>query len=151
MRFSQGGRPIFCIGPVSIFTSFATSAADKCRRIICLIALLVLAGATGQVRAGVKDLFNGELVRYALDARMAQQRVMQALFRAVAAKRPGKGLIHHADRGSQCCPPVYQRLLRQFGMQTSMSPQGKLLRQRTDGKLPGFPEDRTGASPPLRY
>lgn len=40
---------------------------------------------------------------YALDARMTQQLVMQALFRAVAAKRPGKGLIHHSDRGSQYC------------------------------------------------
>jgi putative transposase len=29
-------------------------------------------------RAGVKDLFNGELVGYALDARMTQQLVMQA-------------------------------------------------------------------------
>jgi len=51
--------------------------------------------------AGIKDLFNGELVGYALDARMTQQLVMQALFRAVSAKRPGKGLIHHSDRGSQ--------------------------------------------------
>lgn len=51
--------------------------------------------------AGIKDLFNGELVGYVLDACMTQQLVMQALFRAVAVKRPGKGLIHHSDRGSQ--------------------------------------------------
>ena len=74
--------------------------------------------------AGIKDLFNGELVGYALDARMTQQLVMQALFRAVAAKRPGKGLIHHSDRGSQYCAHAYQKLLRQFGMQASMSRKG---------------------------
>jgi putative transposase len=74
--------------------------------------------------AGIKDLFNGELVGYALDARMTQQLVMQALFRAVAAKRPDKGLIHHSDRGSQYCSHGYQRLLRQFGMQVSMSRKG---------------------------
>ncbi len=74
--------------------------------------------------AGVKDLFNGELVGYALDSRMTQNLVMQALFRAVAAKRPGKGLIHHSDRGSQYCAHAYQKLLRQFGMQASMSRKG---------------------------
>ena len=71
-----------------------------------------------------EDLFNGELVGYALDAHMTQQLVMQALFRAVAAKRPGKGLLHHSDRGSQYCSQAYQKLLRQFGMQVSMSRKG---------------------------
>ena len=74
--------------------------------------------------AGVKDLFNGELVGYALGARMTQNLVMQALFRAVAARRPDKGLIHHSDRGSQYCAHAYQKLLRQFGMRVSMSRKG---------------------------
>ena len=74
--------------------------------------------------AGIKDLFNGELVGYALDARMTQQLVLQALFRAVAAKRPGKGLIHHSDRGSQYCSQGYQKLLGQFSMRVSMSRKG---------------------------
>ena len=74
--------------------------------------------------AGVKDLFNGELVGYALDKRMTQNLVMQALFRAVAAKRPDKGLIHHSDRGSQYCSLAYQKLLSQFGMHVSMSRKG---------------------------
>ena len=63
--------------------------------------------------AGVKDLFSGELVGYALAERMTQQLVMQALFRAVATKRPDKELIHHSERGSQYCA--------QFGMLASMS------------------------------
>jgi len=74
--------------------------------------------------AGVKDLFNGELVGYALGSRMTQNLVMQALFRAVAAKRPEKGLILHSDRGSQYCARAYQKLLRQFGMVVSMSRKG---------------------------
>ena len=74
--------------------------------------------------AGVKDLFNGELVGYSLGSRMTQKLVTQALFRAVAAKRPGRGLIHHSDRGSQYCAHAYQKLLRQFGMQVSMSRKG---------------------------
>ncbi len=51
--------------------------------------------------AGLKDLFNGELVGYAMSERMTKNLVMQALFRATANKRPTKGLILHSDRGSQ--------------------------------------------------
>jgi putative transposase len=59
-----------------------------------------------------------------MDARMTQNLVMQALFRAVAAKRRGKGFIHHLDRGSQYCALAYQKMLRQIGMQVSMSRKG---------------------------
>jgi len=74
--------------------------------------------------AGIKDLFNGELVGYAMVPRMTTTLVMQALYRAVATKRPGRGLIHHSDRGSQYCAHAYQKLLRQFGMAPSMSRKG---------------------------
>lgn len=47
-----------------------------------------------------------------------------SLFRAVAHKRPPKGLIHHSDRGNQYCAHAYQKRLRQFGMQPSMSRKG---------------------------
>ncbi len=76
--------------------------------------------------AGIKDLFNGELVGYALDERMTQNLMMQALFRAVAARRPGRGLVHHSDRGSQYCAHAYQRLLRQFGMHNRIRKQARL-------------------------
>lgn len=74
--------------------------------------------------AGIKDLFNGELVGYAMSDRMTTTLVSQALFRAVAAKRPAKGLIHHSDRGSQYCSHAYRKQLQQFGMQASMSRKG---------------------------
>lgn len=74
--------------------------------------------------AGVKDVFNGEIVGYAMSQRMTQTLTMQALFRAVAARRPVAGLIHHADRGSQYCAHDYQALLKQFGMVSSMSRKG---------------------------
>lgn len=74
--------------------------------------------------AGIKDLFNGELVGYAMSERMTTTLVSQALFRAVTAKRPAKGLIHHSDRGSQYCSHAYRKQLQQFGMQASMSRKG---------------------------
>jgi putative transposase len=51
--------------------------------------------------AGLKDLFSGELVGYAMSERMTKHLVMQALFRAVTSQRPPAGLVHHTDRGSQ--------------------------------------------------
>ncbi len=74
--------------------------------------------------AGLKDLFNGELVGYAMSERMSQSLVMQALFRAASTKRPPKGLVLHSDRGSQYCASDYQKHLRQFGMVASMSRRG---------------------------
>ena len=74
--------------------------------------------------AGLKDLFSGELVGYAMSERMTKHLVMQALFRAVASHRPPRGLIHHTDRGSQYCAHAYQNLVSQFGMQASMSRRG---------------------------
>jgi len=74
--------------------------------------------------AGIKDLFNGEIVGYAMSERMTKELVGKALFNAVKAKRPSEGLIHHSDRGSQYCSRDYQRLLKQFGIQSSMSRKG---------------------------
>jgi len=74
--------------------------------------------------AGLKDLFNGELVGYAMNERMSQSLVIQALFGAASTKKPSPGLILHSDRGSQYCARDYQKLLRQFGMQPSMSRKG---------------------------
>jgi len=71
-----------------------------------------------------KDLFNGEIVGYALGSRITKDLVSRSLFRAVAAKRPPQGLIHHSDRGSQYCSSDYRKLLTKFGMTASMSRKG---------------------------
>lgn len=74
--------------------------------------------------AGIKDLHTCEVVGHAMGARMTTDLVRQALMKAVGAKRPSPGLIHHSDRGVQYCAQDYQRLLRAFGMQASMSRRG---------------------------
>jgi len=74
--------------------------------------------------AGIKDLFSGELVGYALNERMTKDLVIQALFRAVSNQKPKPGLILHSDRGSQYCAHDYQKILAQFGMRPSMSRKG---------------------------
>ena len=74
--------------------------------------------------AGHKDLFTGEIVGYAMGERLTKNLVSQSLFRAVAAKRPAKGLMHHSDRGSQYCSQEYRNLLEKFGLQASMGEAG---------------------------
>jgi len=74
--------------------------------------------------AGHKDLFTKEIVGYAMGSRMTKNLVSQSLFKAVTAKRPARGLIHHSDRGSQYCAIEYGKLLEQFGMKKSMSRKG---------------------------
>jgi putative transposase len=74
--------------------------------------------------AGIKDLCTKEIVGYALNERMTHDLVGRALFRAVAAKKPPRGLIHHSDRGSQYCSRNYQKIIKQFGIVPSMSRKG---------------------------
>ena len=95
--------------------------------------------------AGVKDLYSGEIVDYTMSELMTKNLVMQALFRAVAIRRPPSRLIHHTDRGSQYCALTYQSLVGQSDMQPSMIPR-QLLRQCTNRIITGSAEERTGLS-----
>jgi len=74
--------------------------------------------------AGVKDIFTCELVGYALGSRMTKELVVSALELAIRIKRPGPGLVHHSDRGSQYCSLDYQQLLKKHGFISSMSRKG---------------------------
>lgn len=51
--------------------------------------------------AAVMDSYSKRLVGYAMDSTMKTDLVIQVLRMAMKQRRPGKGLIHHSDRGSQ--------------------------------------------------
>ncbi len=72
----------------------------------------------------IKDLFTCEVVGHTTGARMTTDLVRDALRKAVRAKHPRPGLIHHSDRDSQYCALTYQDQLHQFGMTVSMSRRG---------------------------
>ncbi len=74
--------------------------------------------------AAHKDLFSADIVGYAMGERLTRNLISQSLFKAVAAKRPAKGLIHHSDRGSQYCSHEYRNILERFGLKASMSRKG---------------------------
>jgi len=74
--------------------------------------------------AAHRDLFNGEIVGYALGSKLTRDLVMKSLSMAVTRKKPSPGLIHHSDRGKQYCSQDYRNLLHQFYMKVSMSRKG---------------------------
>jgi putative transposase len=74
--------------------------------------------------AAHKDLFNGEIVGYALGSRITKNLVMRSLLKAMTIKKPHAGLVHHSDRGTQYCAHDYRKLLDRFNMRASMSRKG---------------------------
>ena len=71
--------------------------------------------------AGVLDLCTRQLVGWAAEDTMSTTLVASAFERAVARQRPGPGLLHHSDRGSQYASEAYRVLLRQNETTPSMS------------------------------
>jgi len=70
--------------------------------------------------AVVMDLYSRAIVGWAMDKRMTQQLVIDALTMALFRRRFPKGVIIHSDRGSQYCAAAYQRLIKEKGLRCSM-------------------------------
>jgi putative transposase len=71
--------------------------------------------------AVILDLYNRGIVGWAMSERMTSALTIRALKMAIRERRPGGGLIHHSDQGSQYTDGTYQALLRDHGIQASMN------------------------------
>lgn len=74
--------------------------------------------------AVVIDLYARIVVGWAMSPRNNQALVVDALTMAIERRRPAPGLIHHTDQGATYRGAVYQDLLNQHGMVSSMSRKG---------------------------
>ena len=74
--------------------------------------------------AVIIDLFSRRVVGWSLSSRMKVDLVRDALLMAIWRRKPGRGLIHHSDRGSQYACHKYQDILEAHGMIPSMSRKG---------------------------
>jgi len=74
--------------------------------------------------AVVLDLFSRKVVGWAMDTTMTAALVARALNAALATRRPGRGLLHHSDRGGQYASHLYRDLLGPRQIQLSMSRKG---------------------------
>lgn len=74
--------------------------------------------------AVVLDLFSRRVVGWSMGATLQTSLVQEALQMALQQRRPGGGLLHHSDRGSQYASDAYQELLREHVIIGSMSRRG---------------------------
>ena len=74
--------------------------------------------------AVVIDLFSRKIVGWSINTHMRVSLVEDALKMAWWKRKPGKGLIHHSDRGSQYASHEYQDLLNEYKFIGSMSRKG---------------------------
>jgi transposase InsO family protein len=74
--------------------------------------------------AVVLDVFSRKVVGWAMSATITKELTIAALEMAVSQRRPGPGLLHHSDRGSQYAAHDYRRLLEKNSMFCSMSRKG---------------------------
>ena len=70
------------------------------------------------------DLFNREVVGWSAASRITRQLSIDALQMALGRRNPGKGLLHHSDRGSQYASIDYRKILKEHDMICSMSRKG---------------------------
>ena len=74
--------------------------------------------------AVVLDLASRRVIGWALESRLDRHLVLAALERALARRRPSRGLLHHSDRGAEYTSGDYQKRLVQAGIVGSMSRRG---------------------------
>ena len=72
----------------------------------------------------VKDLYSNKIVGWSLADHMKTEMVLEALEMAVKLRNPSEGLIFHSDRGVQYCSNLFQEVLMELGIQSSMSRKG---------------------------
>jgi transposase InsO family protein len=71
--------------------------------------------------AVILDAFSRRVIGWALDRTLEAALTLQALRQALVRRRPAPGLVHHSDRGVQYASTDYTQLLKDHGIQISMS------------------------------
>ncbi len=74
--------------------------------------------------AAIMDLYNREVVGYAISKQIDTELVKKALGNAIREKDKVKGLIFHSDRGCQYTSKGYQQMLEEYNIVSSMSRPG---------------------------
>jgi putative transposase len=74
--------------------------------------------------AAILDLATRKVVGWAMRDHMRTELTLGALIMAIQRQRPGSGLLHHSDRGSQYAAEAYSRQLALVKAKPSMSRTG---------------------------
>lgn len=74
--------------------------------------------------AMLMDLFSRKIIGWSLERDMTEPLVIATLNRAIQARQPSQGLIHHTDRGGQYAGKKYRQILERATALQSMSRAG---------------------------
>lgn len=74
--------------------------------------------------SAIMDVRTRKIIGLSMKDCLSQELTTDALMQAVKRERPGKGLIHHSDRGKQYASYAYKELLKQYSIRSSMSRSG---------------------------
>jgi putative transposase len=74
--------------------------------------------------AVVIDCFSRRVVGWSMRDHLRTELVLEALEMAIANRRPGRGLVHHSDRGCQYTSYVFGRRCQEAGIVPSMGSVG---------------------------
>ena len=77
--------------------------------------------------AVVLDCFSRRVVGWSMRDHMRAELVVEALEMAVLRRKPGRGLVHHSDQGSQYVSLVFGQRCREAGIDVSMGAKGSAL------------------------
>ena len=74
--------------------------------------------------AAVQDTYSRRIVGWSLADHMRSELVVDALEMAIRGRRPGRGLVHHSDQGSQYVSLAFGQRARDAGIAVSMGSRG---------------------------
>lgn len=74
--------------------------------------------------AVVLDVFSRRIVGWSMTGHLRTELILDALDMAISRRRPGEGLIHHSDRGTQYTSIAFGRRCREAGIALSMGSTG---------------------------
>ena len=69
----------------------------------------------------ILDAYSRRVIGWALDRTLEDELTLEALQMAIARRVVQPGLVHHSDRGSQYASNDYTDLLKEHGIDISMS------------------------------
>jgi len=107
--------------PNLLTRNFSVDAPNK----VWMSDITYIATRSGWVYlAVVLDLYSRRVVGWSLAGHMRQELALEALDMAIRRRGPGRGVLHHSDRGSQYASDDYLRALASRGFVASMSRKG---------------------------
>jgi transposase InsO family protein len=122
-RVTTDSRHSLPVAPNQLAQDFTTTAPDQ----VWVSDITYLRTDEGWLYlATVLDLYSRKVVGWSLQPTLEQSLPLAALEMALAQRRPGPGLVHHSDRGSQYASHAYQALLQRHRLRCSMSRKGNV-------------------------